>query len=318
MNTSVLVLFVVAGVGATMGFVVYELLVRAFSPAARKGTRTLDAEGDTVRTGADRLGHARLRELSRAKLHPGIVSLARAVDRFLPMARTDSEACRETLARAGWTIEAQTWRGLRVIVAGGCGICASGALVRLGAFAPSSVAGVVGAVVAGWLVPRLLLARRTAKRRRAMEAQLPDAMELLGIALTAGSPIEQCFRDVAGNLEGPLSEEFMAVDREVNLLGHSREEALAKLAQRCASQEITAFASQLTQAISQGSSIAEGLAAQADLARASAQAQALERIRTMSTKLDIVLSFCFLPPTIALVVVPTVVQLLAFLNDTLQ
>ncbi len=68
----------------------------------------------------------------------------------------------------------------------------------------------------------------------------------------------------------------------------------------------------------QGSSIAEGLSSQAALARETAQAAALERIRKMPTKLDVVLSFCFLPPTIALVVVPTVVDLLEFLNDTLQ
>ena len=54
------------------------------------------------------------------------------------------------------------------------------------------------------------------------------------------------------------------------------------------------------------------------LARQTAQTALLERIRKMPTKLDMVLSFCFLPPTIALVVVPTVVDLLKFLNDTLE
>lgn len=43
----------------------------------------------------------------------------------------------------------------------------------------------------------------------------------------------------------------------------------------------------------------------------------MERIRKMPTKLDIVLSLCFLPPTVALVVVPTVVNLLNFLNDSM-
>lgn len=317
-KTSILVFFVVVGIGATTGFIVYESLMRMFSPAARKGRTTADLERGEVGKRLDRISHVGIRGLSRARLQPGIVSIARWIDHFLPMARADSVACREMLARAGWTIEPETWRGLRVIMAFGCGVFGLGVLVRFGVFTPESVGGVVGAVVAGWFVPRFLLVRRTTKRRRVMEAQLPDAMELLGIAVAAGSPIEQCFRDVAENLEGPLSEEFTAVDREVNLLGHSREEALDKLAYRCGSQEITAFASQLTQAISQGASIAEGLSAQADLARETAQAQTLERIRTMSTKLDIVLSFCFLPPTIALVVVPTVVKLLTFLNDTLQ
>ena len=99
------------------------------------------------------------------------------------------------------------------------------------------------------------------------------------------------------------------------MLGHSRAKALSNLAQRCASQEVTAFAAQLTQAIEQGASVAQGLAEiQAALARARTQAAAaLEHIRKMPTKLDVVLSVCFLPPTTLLVLVPTVVDLLAFL-----
>ena len=96
-----------------------------------------------------------------------------------------------------------------------------------------------------------------------------------------------------------------------------REEALEHLGQRCGSQEVRAFVAQMTQAVSQGSSISEGLALQASLARETAQAEAMERIRKMPTKLDIVLSLCFLPPTVALVVVPTVVNLLDFLNNSM-
>lgn len=142
-------------------------------------------------------------------------------------------------------------------------------------------------------------------------------MELLGIAIAAGSPVEQCFREVAASMTGPIAQELATVDREVNLLGHSREEALEHLGQRCGSQEVRAFVAQMTQAVSQGSSISEGLALQASLARETAQAETMERIRKMPTKLDIVLSLCFLPPTVALVVVPTVVNLLDFLNNSM-
>ena len=37
----------------------------------------------------------------------------------------------------------------------------------------------------------------------------------------------------------------------------------------------------------------------------------------MPTKLDVVLSVCFLPPTTVLVLVPTVVRLLAFLKTSM-
>lgn len=234
------------------------------------------------------------------------------------MTSADGEAYRAEIARAGWGIEPETWRVLRIVAAAGCGAMAGVGAMASGAAPPASSAAVGMAAVAGWTVPRLAIARAADRRRRAIEAQLPDAMELLGIAIAAGSPVEQCFREVAQNLRPPLSGEFEAVDREVNLLGHSREQALDHLAARCASRDVSAFVAQLAQAVSQGSSIAEGLSSQAVLARETAQAAALERIRKMPTKLDVVLSFCFLPPTIALVVVPTVVDLLEFLNDTLQ
>ena len=203
-------------------------------------------------------------------------------------------------------LEPETWRSIRVVSALGCAGLAGVAAAGMG-FEPPAFAGAAACCAAcGWMAPSWALSRRERNRRRAIELALPDAMELLGIAIAAGSPIEQCFREVAESMDGPLAREFSLVDREVNLLGRSREEALEHLGQRCRSQDVSAF-----------TALTEGLAVQAALARETAQAEAMERIRKMPTKLDIVLSLCFLPPTVALVVVPTVVNLLNFLNDSM-
>ena len=74
---------------------------------------------------------------------------------------------------------------------------------------------------------QLYLRSKRQARRAAIDAGLPDAMELLGVAIAAGSPVEQCFRQVAESLSGPLADEFRLVDQEVNLLGHSRAKALS-------------------------------------------------------------------------------------------
>ena len=148
------------------------------------------------------------------------------------MASADGEAYRAEIARAGWGIEPETWRVLRIVAAAGCGAMAGVGAMASGAAPPASGTAVGMAAVVGWTVPRFAIARAADRRRRAIEAQLPDAMELLGIAIAAGSPVEQCFREVAQNLRPPLSGEFEAVDREVNLLGHSREQALDHLAAR--------------------------------------------------------------------------------------
>lgn len=317
--------------GCAGAFGVYELLVKRFAPSRLEETSRHEGSSSRSRLkgrrassgGKERVGasSARKRPVSIARKRPvpaALVSAADRIERLLPMARSDGEAYRALLQRAGWSIEPETWRGARILSAVACGLLAGFAMARMGMDPLRTSACTVGAAAVGWMVPRAVLTRAIAKRRRTIESQLPDAMELLGIAVAAGCPVEQCFREVAENVGRPLAGELETVDREVNLLGHSRDKALDHLAERCASRDVSAFVTQLTLAVNQGASIAESLSAQAALARRTAQTATLERIRKMPVKLDIVLSFCFLPPTIALVVVPTVVDLLGFLNDTLQ
>ncbi|WP_294360466.1 type II secretion system F family protein [uncultured Senegalimassilia sp.] len=265
-----------------------------------------EQEGGGASRHLAREGMARLRERA-------VTALAG----FAPLSMRERERSRERLRVAGIALEPETWRCACFAAVSGCVLVAVAACAALHVTPVAFVFAVGGAGFAGCGGLQLYLRSKRQARRAAIDAGLPDAMELLGVAIAAGSPVEHCFRQVAESLNGPLADEFRLVDQEVNLLGHSRAKALSNLAQRCASQEVTAFAAQLTQAIEQGASVAQGLANQAALARSRAQAAALEHIRKMPTKLDVVLSVCFLPPTTLLVLVPTVVDLLAFLGGGL-
>lgn len=291
------------------GLAVYEALnawtgmkERRHMPAWAKP----EQEGGGASWHLAREGMARLRERA-------VTALAG----FAPLSMKERERSRERLRCAGIALEPETWRCACFAAVSGCVLVAVAACAALHVTPVAFVFAVGGAGFAGCGGLQLYLRSKRQARRAAIDAGLPDAMELLGVAIAAGSPVEQCFRQVAESLNGPLADEFRLVDQEVNLLGHSRAKALSNLAQRCASQEVTAFAAQLTQAIEQGASVAQGLANQAALARSRAQAAALEHIRKMPTKLDVVLSVCFLPPTTLLVLVPTVVDLLAFLGGGL-
>ena len=308
-DASVCGLLLVAG--SIVGLAVYEALVRASRVA---GAEPPFASLDGRRAGEGSKSERRTRLLAGRALS----SLSDVLERFLPADRADADELRERLRRAGIALAPETWRSLRVVSAT-LGAVVALAPLAFGASLPPVAQSVllVAGVGTGWSVPSFALAGKERERRASIEARLPDAMELLGIAIAAGSPIEQCFREVSASMEGPIAEEFSLVDQEVNLLGHAREAALENMAARCRSQGVSAFVAQLTQAITQGTSISEGLVRQARLARDTAQADMLERIRKMPTKLDIVLSLCFLPPTVILVVVPTVVNLLEFLNDSM-
>ena len=291
------------------GLAVYEAL-NAWTGAKERGPSPAWAKPDQA--GGD---------ASRHRAHAGMARLwSRAVEAlagFAPLSMRERERSRERLRCAGIALEPETWRCACFAAVSGCVLVAVAACAALHVTPVAFVFAVGGAGFAGCGGLQLYLRSKRQARRAAIDAGLPDAMELLGVAIAAGSPVEQCFRQVAESLNGPLADEFRLVDQEVNLLGHSRAKALSNLAQRCASQEVTAFAAQLTQAIEQGASVAQGLANQAALARSRAQAAALEHIRKMPTKLDVVLSVCFLPPTTLLVLVPTVVDLLAFLGGGL-
>ena len=291
------------------GLAVYEAL-NAWTGAKERGPAPAWAKLDQA--GGD---------ASRHRAYAGMARLwSRAVEAlagFAPLSMRERERSRERLRCAGIALEPETWRCVCFAAVSGCVVIAVAACIALRAAPAVFVFVVCGAGLVGCGGLQLYLRSKRQARRAAIDAGLPDAMELLGVAIAAGSPVEQCFRQVAESLSGPLADEFRLVDQEVNLLGHSRAKALSNLAQRCASQEVTAFAAQLTQAIEQGASVAQGLANQAALARSRAQAAALEHIRKMPTKLDVVLSVCFLPPTTLLVLVPTVVDLLAFLGGGL-
>lgn len=311
-ETVALSVAILCGCGA--GLSVYEALRRLFAVGQVSFVDAAAHKGKVISGGSD-VPAASERVFPMRKV---LDSLSRLLERYLPLAKVDSEKSRDRLRRAGVALAPETWRSLRLVSAAGLTLL-SAVLLSSAGFSPVPMIFLsTSAGVAGWMLPRAELSRRERNRREAIEARLPDAMELLGIALAAGSPIEQCFRELAATVDGPLAQEFALVDQEVNLLGHTRERALDNLADRCRSQDVTAFVAHITQAIGQGSSIAGGLALQAALARETAQADALERIRKMPTKLDIVLSLCFLPPTVVLVIVPTVVNLLNFLNESMS
>ena len=201
------------------GVAVYEALVRAFAPLPRVAVR------------GERGGKASAPGRSGAMRSPGCWGRVRNAREARAVGSLRCGRVPQPASRAGVSLQPEVWRCLRVLAAV-FGTCTA-ACVSLACGLFPSAAGIAFAafgLAAGWLGPRVALWAAERNRRRAIEASLPDAMELLGIAVAAGSPLEQCFKEVAASVDGPLSEELSLVDQEVNLLGHGREKALEHLA----------------------------------------------------------------------------------------
>ena len=78
--------------------------------------------------------------------------------------------------------------------------------------------------VAGFFLPDLLLVNTAQKRAREIRKALPNSIDLLTISVESGLAFDAALAQVAQNTEGPLSEEFTRVLREIQI-GSSRSSA---------------------------------------------------------------------------------------------
>ena len=76
---------------------------------------------------------------------------------------------------------------------------------------------VVGATVVGFFAPNLYLYQRAHERAELLQRELPDAIDLLTISVESGLGFDAAVQQVARNTEGPLSEEFSRVLREMQI-----------------------------------------------------------------------------------------------------
>jgi tight adherence protein B len=96
------------------------------------------------------------------------------------------------------------------------------------------------AVVAGLLgsfLPIVFLRMRAGRRLAALEAQLPDTLDLLTSSLQAGGALTQSFALIARDVPAPMSEEFQRILREIEV-GLSTGEALTNFSERVGSDDL--------------------------------------------------------------------------------
>lgn len=98
------------------------------------------------------------------------------------------------------------------------------------------VAGLLGAAV-GFFLPYLLVGIRIAKRMKAFNSQLGDALILIANSLRTGYSFMQATDMVAQEMRPPISTEFARTVKEMNL-GVTMENALGNLAKRINSDDL--------------------------------------------------------------------------------
>lgn len=200
-------------------------------------------------------------------------------------------------------------------------------LTEFVANAPGSTADVLASILQGgpWilfvftgLLPMMVVrtARRT--RVRAIERDLPLALELFATMAEAGLGFDAALSNIvrARNSDRALTSEFVNFQLDM-LAGVPRVQALRQLAHRVDIPSLTRFTSALIQAEQAGASMADTLQHQAEDLRQRRREDALIQAQALPVKLVFPLVICFLPGIFVSTLAPVIYQMVQMANSVL-
>jgi tight adherence protein C len=162
---------------------------------------------------------------------------------------------------------------------------------------------------AAWFGPEQWLARKAEARAVAIRRGLPDFLDLLAISVEAGAGLDSALARAAGEVGGPLGDEFHRLLHALGL-GSSRREAFIALKDRAQVRELSAFVLALLQAEALGISLAGVLRTQATEMRAVRRRLAREQAAKAPVKILFPLVFGIFPALMLVVLGPAAIRIM--------
>ena len=160
-------------------------------------------------------------------------------------------------------------------------------------------------------LPNLWLSSKTRERKDEFRRNLPDALDMLSVCVSAGLGFDQSLKKICDYWPTQLGAEFKRAIQEMEM-GVSRADALRNLSNRIEVEEISSFIAIIIQAENIGMSFSDVLHSQAQQMRVLRQYRAKEMANTMPAKLIIPLALFIFPALIAVIlgpVIPTILNL---------
>lgn len=173
----------------------------------------------------------------------------------------------------------------------------------------------IAAALAGYLAPSFILERQITKRQKLLRMSLPDALDLLVIAVEAGLGLDQALQYVSSELRiahVELTDELSLVTLEIRA-GKRRADALKNLGDRTGEPELRKLVAILIQNDRFGTSVAESLRNHSDFMRIRRRQEAEERAAKVGVKLVFPIFFFILPSMMLVTAGPGVLQVVKYL-----
>jgi tight adherence protein C len=154
---------------------------------------------------------------------------------------------------------------------------------------------------AGFLAPDAWLEREARRRRRRLIGALPDALDLLAVAASAGRGTGNAFADIGAAGSGPLAAEFGSVASEI-ACGVPQDEALRRLRHRAPGYEVSSVVAALERSRRHGSPIADQLRRRATALRRDQRRVISERAARAAPKIQLVVALVLVPSVLLMIV----------------
>ncbi len=168
------------------------------------------------------------------------------------------------------------------------------------------------AALIGCYLPNIVLHLKIRSRKREIFDNFPDAADLMLVCIEAGLGLDAGLTKVADEMKMSsvaLAEELHLTNLEMRA-GGTREKSLRNLALRTGIEEISTFATMLTQADKFGTSIGESLRVFSDDLRHKRQTRAEETAAKIPTKMLFPLVVCVFPSIIMVIMGPAAIQVI--------
>lgn len=167
----------------------------------------------------------------------------------------------------------------------------------------------LAALGAAWFGPALWLDRQGRSRAAQIRTALPDFLDLLAISVEAGAGLDAAMARAAGEVGGPLGDEFRRLLRSLDL-GASRRAAFLALKERAGVRELSTFVLALLQAETLGVSQAGMLRTQAAEMRGLRRRRAREQAARTPVKILFPLVFGIFPALMIVVLGPAGIRIM--------
>jgi tight adherence protein C len=164
-------------------------------------------------------------------------------------------------------------------------------------------------MVIGFAFPNLWLSSRIQRRQKGVFRAMPDALDLLTIAVEAGLGFDAAMAKVHEKWENDLALEFGRVIHEIRL-GKLRREALRDMAERLGVAEMTSFVAAVIQSEQLGVSMAKVLRIQSDQMRVRRRQMAEEEAHKAPVKMVFPIALLIFPSILIILLGPAAMLLL--------